>query len=254
MTPHADDAAVEDRAGVPELRLAAGGATRGDNMHDRDAGATYGAGDAGATYGAGDDLESALPRDRNQAILEAAKQVGAILKREGHPFALAGSVAVYAHGGTGNLQHDVDFCIRPEDADAVAATLGAAGLSVFTPPEDWLLKAGCLGQQVDLIFELAHRPVDTELLDRAQELSVDSVRMPVLSPTDLLRGLLASFSEHHCDFGAVLPIARILRERVDWELLRRECGQEPMPAAFFYLLERLEVVAPPHAERSGEQS
>jgi hypothetical protein len=245
MRPHADDA-VEDRAGVPGLRLAApGAAALGGDMEGTGAGA------AGA---AGDTAESALPRDRNQAILEAAKQVGAILKREGHPFALAGSVAVYAHGGTGNLQHDVDFCIRPEDADAVAGTLRAAGLSVFTPPEDWLLKAGCLGQQVDLIFELAHRPVDDELLRRAQELSVDSVRMPVLSPTDLLRGLLASFSEHHCDFGAVLPIARILRERVDWELLRRECGREPMPAAFFFLLERLEVVAPPHAERSGEQS
>ncbi|WP_030378089.1 MULTISPECIES: hypothetical protein [unclassified Streptomyces] len=236
MTPHADDAAVEDRAGVPGLRLAAGGSTaRGEDMDQRD------------------DLERDLPRDRNQAILEAAKQVGAILKREGHPFALAGSVAVYAHGGTGNLQHDVDFCIRPEDAEAVAGTLCAAGLTVFTPPEDWLLKAGCLGQQVDLIFELAHRPVDTELLERAQELSVDSVRMPVLSPTDLLRGLLASFSEHHCDFGAVLPIARILRERVDWELLRRDCGAEPMPAAFFFLLERLEVIAPPHHERAREQ-
>jgi hypothetical protein len=236
MTPHADDAAVEDRAGVPGLRLATGGSTaRGEDMDERV------------------DRERDLPRDRNQAILEAAKQVGAILKREGHPFALAGSVAVYAHGGTGNLQHDVDFCIRPEDAEAVAGTLRAAGLTVFTPPEDWLLKAGCLGQQVDLIFELAHRPVDTELLERAQELSVDSVRMPVLSPTDLLRGLLASFSEHHCDFGAVLPIARILRERVDWELLRRDCGAEPMPAAFFFLLERLEVIAPPHHERAREQ-
>lgn len=190
-----------------------------------------------------------LPPDLNQAILEAAKQVAVILKKHGHAFALAGSVAVYAHGGTGNLRHDADFCIRPEDADAVVATLEEAGLPVFTPPEDWLVKAKCLGQDIDLIFELAHRPVTTELLDRATELPVDSVQMPVLAPTDLVRALLAAFSEHHCDFGAVLPIARQLREMVDWQAVRDEYGDAPMPAAFLFLLERLEVIAPQGEER-----
>lgn len=188
--------------------------------------------------------EADLPRDRNQAILEAAKQVGAVLKRGGHLFALVSSVAVHAHGGSGNLQHDVDFCVRPEDAAPVAATLRDAGLTVYSPPEDWLIKATCFGQDVDVIFELAHRPVSEEMLRRAEELPVESVRMPVLAPTDLLTGLIAAFSEHHCDFGAVLPIARALREKVDWEQVRRDCGDAPMPAAFFFLLERLNVIRP----------
>ncbi|MEU0743592.1 hypothetical protein [Streptomyces sp. NPDC006134] len=226
MTQHADDNALDQRAGVPELRLAAGDPE---------------------LVPQNDVLKDDLPLDRNQAILQAAKQVGAILKKKEHPFALAGSVAVYAHGGTQNLQHDVDFCIRPEDAGAVAATLREAGLTVYTPPEDWLLKAVCLGQQVDLIFELAHEPVTQEMLDRAEELSVDSVLMPVLSPTDLVRSLLAAFSEHHCDFGAVLPIARTLREKIDWDEVRRACGDAPMPAAFFFILERLEII-PPHGQ------
>ncbi|MFF7285988.1 nucleotidyltransferase domain-containing protein [Streptomyces griseorubiginosus] len=216
MTQHADDD-VAHHGGVTGLRLATGEA-------------------------AGEALARSLPVDRNQAILEAAKQVGAILKREGHAFALAGSVAVYAHGGSQNLQHDVDFAILPEDAQSVADTLREAGLQVRTPPEDWLLKANCLGQQVDLIFELAHQPVTRELLARADELSVDSVFMPVLSPTDLLHSLLSAFSEHHCDFGAVLPIARTLREKVDWDAVRRGCGDAPMPDAFFYFLERLGVI------------
>ncbi|MBM7173585.1 nucleotidyltransferase family protein [Streptomyces sp. G44] len=190
-----------------------------------------------------------LPPDLNQAILEATKQVAAVLKRNNHDFALAGSVAVYAHGGTGNLQHDADFCIKPEDAEAVAATLEDAGLAVYAPPEDWLLKAKCLGQDIDLIFRLAHQPVTDELLGRATELPVDSVRMPVLAPTDLMRALLAAFSEHHCDFGAVLPIARQLRERVDWETVRDEGGDAPMPSAFLYLLERLDVIAPRGGDR-----
>ncbi|MFG3517047.1 nucleotidyltransferase family protein [Streptomyces bobili] len=223
MTQHADDDALEQAAGVAELRLATG---------DPDLGPPY------------EVPAEDLPLDRNQAILQATKQVGSILKRRGHLFALAGSVAVYAHGGTQNLQHDVDFAIRPEDAESVAQTLREAGLVVYEPPEDWLLKAACLGQQVDLIFELAHQPVTAELLERAERLSVDSVFMPVLSPTDLVHSLVAAFSEHHCDFGAVLPIARTLREKVDWDRVRRACGDEPMPDAFFYFLERLDVIAP----------
>ncbi|MFD3842777.1 hypothetical protein ACFWWC_42120 [Streptomyces sp. NPDC058642] len=229
MARHADDDALEQRAGVAELRVATGDPE---------------------LVPQNDVLADDLPVDRSQAILQAAKQVGSILKRKGHAFALAGSVAAYAHGSTQNLQHDVDFCFRPEDADAVAATLREAGLPVYTPPEDWLLKSSCLGQQVDLIFELAHQPVTTDVLERARELSVDSVFMPVLSPTDLVHSLVAAFSEHHCDFGAVLPIARTLREKVDWDAVRRSCGDEPMPDAFLYFLERLQVIEPrPKEER-----
>jgi hypothetical protein len=228
MTQHADDETADQRAGVAELRLATGD-TR--------------------LIAQDDALAEDLPLDRNQAILQAAKQVGAILKRSGYPFALAGSVAVYAHGGSQNLQHDVDFVIRPDDAEAVARALRDAGLAVRTPPEDWLLKASCYGQQVDLIFRLTHQPVTDELLARAHELSVDSVIMPVLSPTDLLHSLLTAFSEHHCDFGAVLPIARLLREKIDWGELRHTCGDAPMPDAFFYFLERLQVIPPEEEQR-----
>lgn len=195
--------------------------------------------------------EADLPRDRTQAILEATKKVAALLKQKEHRFALAGSVAAYAHGGSERLQHDVDFCVLPEDADAVAATLRAGGLTVHHAPEDWLLKASCLGQSVDIIFELSDHPVTPELLARARELPVDSVRMPVLSPTDLLVSLLKAFSEHHCDFGDVLPVARSLREKVDWQEVRRTCGDQPMPAAFLFLLERLDVIDSEPEHRAG---
>ncbi|MGW0598728.1 hypothetical protein ACWD11_16460 [Streptomyces sp. NPDC002776] len=187
--------------------------------------------------------------DRSQAILEATKQVAALLKRGDHLFALAGSVAAYAHGAGARLRHDVDFCVRREDTEAVTRTLAEAGLTVRTPPEDWLMKTTCLGQEVDIIFELAHRPVTTETLGRAEELAVDSVHMPVLAPTDLMRGLMEAFSEHYCDFGSALAVARALREKVHWEDVRRDCGDDPMPAAFFFLLERLNVIEPPREER-----
>ncbi|MDT0464104.1 BON domain-containing protein [Streptomyces gibsoniae] len=112
MTQNGDDVTPARPSGTSELRLAATPAEQRPG-------------------GTAEPLEQGLPADHSQAILEATKRVGALLKREGHMFALAGSVAVYAHGGSGHLQHDADFCVRPEDAEAVAATLHGAGLTVY---------------------------------------------------------------------------------------------------------------------------
>lgn len=191
--------------------------------------------------------------DRSQEILEAAKQVAALLKAGDCRFALAGGVAAYAHGVPRRSLHDVDFCILREDADSVSQVLAAAGIRVWAPPEDWLLKADCRGQNVDLIMEMADQVVTPDVLARAEVRPVDSVRMPVLHPTDLLAGLLDAFSDHHCDFGAVLPIARTLRERIDWTLIRRHGKDKPMSEAFLFLLERLDVIAPADGRTSDAE-
>ncbi|MGW7522315.1 hypothetical protein [Streptomyces sp. NPDC054783] len=226
MTHNGEGTAPLRRPEVTELRLAGGGP------------------DQPVAPAPGPPGQPDLPQDRSQAILEATKEIGALLKRAGHPFALAGSVAVYAHGGSRYLQHDADFCVLADDAEPVVTTLREAGLPIRTPPEDWLLKTTCRGQNVDIIFSLAHQPVTKKMLERAHVLPVDSVLMPVLCPTDLIHSLISAFSEHYCDFGAVLPVARAVREKVDWDELRAACGDQPMPAAFLFLLERLNVIDP----------
>ncbi|MBT2459075.1 nucleotidyltransferase family protein [Streptomyces sp. ISL-86] len=183
-----------------------------------------------------------LPKDHTQAILETTKQVAALLKASGRPFALAGSVAAYAHGIPARFQHDTDFCVRREDAEEVVASLERSGIRMKPTTEDWLVKGSSGGEEIDLIFELARRPVGTELLERAEVQPVDSVRMPVLAPTDLMDSRLAALCEHYCDFGDLLPMARMLRERIDWEGLRGRYSEEPLPDSFLYLLERLSVI------------
>lgn len=193
----------------------------------------------------------ALPADHTQAILEATKEVGAVLKKSGCPFAVVGSVAAYAHGIPVPLQHDTDFALRREDGETVTGLLRERGVEIVDPPEDWLVKARSGGEEIDLIFSLAGRRVTGELLERAWTLPVDSVHMPVIAPTDLMECRLAALSEHHCDFGALLPVARGLRERVDWAQVREATCDRPMAMAFLYLLELLDVI--PAAGRRGEQ-
>ncbi|WP_328394421.1 nucleotidyltransferase family protein [Streptomyces sp. NBC_00390] len=197
-----------------------------------------------ALHGLEGDESHSLPRDHTQAILETTKQVASLLKMSGYPFALAGSVAAHAHGVPAVLKHDTDFCIRHEDVDGVVEALRQGGVEIVPAPEDWLVKARAGGEEIDLIFELAHRPVTSEMLESAPVLPVDSVRMSVLTPYDLLSSRLAALSEHHCDFGPLLTIARTLRELIDWDALRAEHQQEPLPDAFLYLLERLGVIEP----------
>ena len=79
-------------------------------------------------------------------------------------------MAVWAHGGP-ETEHDLDFFVKPEDAERALEALVEAGLRPEKPPEDWLYKAWDGDVLVDLIFETSGAPVDDRLLrarDRAR--------------------------------------------------------------------------------------
>jgi hypothetical protein len=53
---------------------------------------------------------------------------------------------------------------------------------------------------------------------------------------------LLSYTQHYCDFATGLPVARSLREQIDWDRVRKETAQSPYAEAFLMLLDRLDVV------------
>lgn len=175
-----------------------------------------------------------------QPLLEALKTIASALKADGVPFALAGSYAVYARGGPRSL-HDVDFVVPEHAIPAASASLQARGLRIEQPPEDWLVKAYQDDLCIDLIHTLAAGPVDDAILGRCDELPVESVRMPVLSATDLLIGKLSALSEHSCDLEPVLVVARSLREQIDLSLVRQAVDGHPYAEAGLFLIGRLDI-------------
>ncbi len=178
-----------------------------------------------------------------QPILDALKTVAVALKEESVPFALAGGYAVYARGGA-DSRHDADVVILEDDAHRARTALRGRDLEVVDPPEDWLFKVRHGGEQVDVIHRLATGPVDEALLARAQEMSVDSVVMPVMSATDLLVSKLAAMTEHYCDMSPILSIVRSLREQVDVDMVERACGGSPFARAALGLARDLELLTP----------
>ncbi len=185
---------------------------------------------------------SSAPTTDPDRLREALKRVAVALKETGLPFALCGGYAAWSRGSTEPL-HDVDFLVRERDAATAEEELRRRGLRVQRPPEDWLFKVHVDGVLVDVIHRTKRSSVE-EVLDRAEETEVLSVRMPVISATDVVVQKLLALDEHHCDLSAVLPTLRALREQVDWDRVRRQASPSPYAEAALFLLERLEVITP----------
>ena len=181
----------------------------------------------------------------DEGLIVTLKRVAAVLKQAEVPFALGGSFAVYAHGGHSS-DHDVDFLLRKQDVERALEALVDAGFTGERPPEDWLVKVYDEdGRLVDLIYRPVECPVTDETLADTVVRPVSAIHMPCLSATALMVHKLLSFSQHFCDFAKALPLARSLREQIDWNRVRRETGHSPYAEAFLVLLDRLDVMAFP---------
>jgi hypothetical protein len=96
---------------------------------------------------------------------------------------------------------------------------------------------------VDLIFSPVQRPVTDETLADTDVLPVNACHMPVLSATELMIHKLLSMGPHYCDLAKALPVARSMREQIDWSRVERETAHSPYAQAFMVLLDRLNVMS-----------
>ena len=176
-----------------------------------------------------------------ERLLDAMKNAAAVLQRAGVPFLLGGGLACWARGAP-KTEHDVDFLVRPKDAERARGALAESGMRTEDPPEDWLLKAYEDEVLIDLIFNPRGGPIDDGIFERAEELEVHAMRLKVAALEDVLVHKLLALSEQQPDFSSVLELARSLREQVDWEEVRRRTEDSPFAKAYFTMLDELEIV------------
>jgi hypothetical protein len=184
-----------------------------------------------------------------EQLVGAMKHAAAALRDADIRFALGGGLACWARGGPAT-DHDVDFLVKPEDAQKAHDALTTAGMRVEKPPEDWLLKAYHEDTVVDLIFAPSGGPITDEILDRAEEREVMAMRLPVISLEEVLATKLLALTEQEPNYRAVLEIARTLREQIRWDEVRARTNGSPFAKAFFTLIEELGIL-PANARRAA---
>ncbi|HVV18164.1 MAG TPA: nucleotidyltransferase family protein [Pseudonocardiaceae bacterium] len=175
-----------------------------------------------------------------EVLLRTVARVARALRAGEVPFALTGGCAVYARGGPAS-SHDVDILVREQDVPAAVSTLVATGMRAADTPLDWLAKVYDGDVLVDLLFRPNQRPVTDDTLARAETVRVGAASLPVVTATDLVVDKLLVFGPHRCDFGEVLPVARALREQIDWLTVAKETAESPFAEAFLLLLDRLDI-------------
>jgi Nucleotidyl transferase of unknown function (DUF2204) len=173
---------------------------------------------------------------------QTLKKAGAALRDAGIEFLLGGSLASWARGGP-ETRHDLDLVIRPDARERATAALEAVGMRIEDPPEEWLVKAWDGDILVDLIFHPKGIEVDDAVLARGEVMSVLGMDIRVMAIEDVLVTKLMALTEHSLRYESLLPIARAVREQVDWSDVRTRTAQSPFARAFFVMLDGLGIVS-----------
>ena len=177
------------------------------------------------------------------------KKAAAALREAGIPFLLGGSLASWARGGP-ETTHDLDFMLKPEDAERALEVLCGIGMKAERPPEEWLFKVWDGDVLIDLIFGPSGIEMTDEVIDRGDVLNVLSMELRVMSLEDVLTTKLEALTEHDLDYSSLLRIARALREQIDWPAVRERTEGSPYAKAFFVLVEALEIAPAATASRT----
>jgi Uncharacterised nucleotidyltransferase len=188
------------------------------------------------------------PDQAFEAIERTLKKAVMAFERAHVPYLLGGGLAAWARGGSESYK-DLDFMVKPEDAQRALDALTAEGMRPEQPAEQWLLKAWDGPVLVDLIHHPEGIEIDDAVIARGDQINVFGVEVQVMALEDVLATKLLALGDHNLDYERVVQIARSLREQIDWEALRQRTEGSPYARAFFTLAEGLGIA--PVAERGG---
>jgi hypothetical protein len=175
-----------------------------------------------------------------KAFEATLKKAVAAFREAQVPTLLGGSLAIWARGGP-ETHHDLDFMVKPEDADRALQALEEAGMRSEKPPEGWLYKAWDGDVLIDLIFRPRGLEMTDDVFGRGDTREVMAISVNLMALEDVFATKLLSFDEHNCDYAGVLLMARSLREQIDWDALDERTRDWPFARAFFVLAEGLAV-------------
>lgn len=149
-----------------------------------------------------------------------------ILSDSGIPFLLGGAYAVSHYAGITRHTKDLDLFVRREHCSAVLDVLAGRGYETELTFEDWLGKAICNGDFIDVIFSSRNRiaAVDDEWFDHAEEAQLFDWKLLLAPPEESIWSKAFIMERERYDGADIAHILRAQAHRLDWERLIRRFG------------------------------
>lgn len=183
-------------------------------------------------------------------FLEVLDEAITTLKQGEVPFLLMGGLASATHGRP-RWTHDIDLFIRPQDAKPALEALKEKGFETQETYPDWLFKGVKRGVLVDLIFRTSGDIyLDEQMIARSREEQINSIRVRMISPEDLLI-IKAIVHQEHLPRHWHDALGLIAAFKLDWDyvLYRAQRGARRVLALLLYAQSN-DLLVPDRAIRS----
>jgi hypothetical protein len=175
-----------------------------------------------------------LPEVDEETFLRVLGDAIRVAGATGLPHAFMGGIASTALGRP-RWTHDIDLCVRREDARAMLAAFADAGYETEETDQTWLYKATRDGVLVDVIFESTGGIVlDDEMLSRVRQGTFEHLQLNVLGPEDLLV-IKAIVHREHRQRHWFDALALVETGELDWPYLLRRAAPNPRRVASLLL-------------------
>jgi hypothetical protein len=175
-----------------------------------------------------------LPEVDEETFLRVLGEAIAVAAGTGLPHAFMGGIASTALGRP-RWTHDIDLCVRREDAQVMLTAFARAGYETEETDATWLYKAMKDGVLVDVIFESTGGIVlDDEMLSRVRQGSFGNLHLNVLGPEDLLV-IKAIVHREHRQRHWFDALALVETGELDWPYLLRRAAPGPRRVASLLL-------------------
>lgn len=160
------------------------------------------------------------------------------------PYALIGGLAIQRLGRP-RKTHDIDFFVRPDDAEKVLETLKNKGFETYVRDPFWLYKAWKDDVLVDIIFKSSGDIYfDQEVCDHVRRLTILGRGMNAVSPEDFIVMKAAAHEEqqpHHLHDA----LAVLTQGDLDWDYLLKRAKHSPRRVLSFLIYAQANDVAVP---------
>jgi hypothetical protein len=180
---------------------------------------------AKAMQAAGEDEFEKRDDVHEEVLLDVLSEAVEAIEDAGIPYAFIGGLASILLGPPSST-NDIDFFVRPEDADLVLKVLEQRGFVTKVHDPSWLYKAAKNGVLVDVIFRSSGDIyLDDEMISRTTVGEFKRQRLRIVSPEDLM---VMKTLAHGRDTGYWYDALDLLaHSEMDWGYVLRRARHGP---------------------------